>query len=115
MNYTDRYIQFRDEIWAEFENIVKRGVVLSEITEVCYPRGTKVKGLSVTTEGDSWFYAKAIIPNPDYKLHEGKDLIVATGKVTFVDLKGKHHHLEPNILDIDWLCELLDNRKPIEK
>lgn len=110
MSYTDRYIQLRDEIWEEFENTVRRGATLSTITGVSYPRGIRVKGLSVTTDGDSWFYAKAIVRNPDYKLHEGKDLIVATGKVTFVDLKDRHHHLEPDILDIDWLCELLDNR-----
>ena len=114
MNYIDRYYQFRDEVWAKFEDTVKKGAVLFEITEVTYPRGINVKGLSKTTNGDCWFYAKSIIANPKYVMHLGEDIIIGTGKVTFVDIENKHHSLEPDIVNLDWLCKLIDNTKPVD-
>lgn len=112
MNYLDKYLEYRDELWEEFERTVRKGAELDIITAVYYPRGVKVRGLPTNTEGQRWFYAKEIIANPEYNLHIGKDLIVGTGKVTFVDAEdGRKHTLEPDILDTYWICELLDNRK----
>lgn len=113
MKYFDKYISLREELWLEFEKIVRKGAKFPELLEVTYPRGENPKNLSLTTEGDSWFYAKELLANPDYSLHIGEDIIVEIAKVTFIDVNDKRHIIEPNVLDLYWLCELLDNNEEI--
>ena len=113
MKYFDKYISFREELWVEFENLVRIGAKFPKWLDVTYPRGENPKGLSLTTEGDSWFYAKELIADPDYSLHIGEDIIVGTSQVTFIDTDGKRHQIEPDILDLYWLSELLDNNEEI--
>ena len=111
MKYFDKYISLRVELWREFENLVKRGAKFPELLDVIYPRGENPKGLSLTTEGDSWFYAKELIADPNYSLHIGEDIIVASSQVTFIDTDSQRHKIEPDILDLYWLSELLDNNE----
>jgi hypothetical protein len=109
MNYFDKYIKLRDELWSEFESLVKVGAKFQNLLDVNYPRGQNPIGLSKTTDGDSWFFATEIVANAKYKLQIGEDLIVGTGKVTFIDVDGKKHKIEPDILDLFWLSNLIDN------
>jgi hypothetical protein len=113
MKYFDRYIALRDELWNEFEKLVRKGVKFPELLDVTYPRGENPKGLSLNTDGDSWFYAKELMANPQYNLHIGEDLIVATSLVTFIGVDGKEYQLEPDILDLHWLCELIDKNEAV--
>jgi hypothetical protein len=108
MKYLDRYMAFREELWKEFEDLVREGTRFPELLDVTYPRGENPIGLSIDADGDSWFYSKELLADPGYKLHIGEDLIVATRKVTFIDTEDKKHRLEPDILDLYWLSELLD-------
>ena len=108
MIYTKRFIRLWNKIWNEFEKTVKVGTVLTQSVLVKYPRGIKVKELLNTTDGLSCFRAVTIIANPDCVMHIGHDIIVATGKITFVDFDVKYHHLEPDVINIDWICRLLD-------
>ena len=113
MKHLDKYLEYRAELWSEFENLVRQGAKFSEVVFVRYPRGENPKGLSLTTEGDSWFHANELVANPNYKLHIGVDIIVGTTPVTFLDLDDKPYLVEPDILDIHWLCELLDAHEKI--
>lgn len=105
-----RHLQFRDELWKEFDKTIKSGAKFSKSVFTTYPRGQIIKGLMKTTDGLCGFNAYEIIANPAYIMHNGVDLIGLTGKVTFVDFGGRHHTIEPDILDIYWLCEILDAR-----
>lgn len=109
MKYFDKYKSFREELWIEFENLVKKGAKFPELLDVTYPRGENPIGLPLTTDGDSWFYAKELIADPDFSLHIGEDIIVGTSQVTFIDNYGKRHQIEPDILDLYWLSQLLDS------
>lgn len=111
MKYFDKYIKLREELWQEFEKLVRKGARFPELLEVIYPIGINPTGLSKTTEGNSWFYATELIANPNYNLHIGEDIITETTKVTFKDTNGKTQNLEPDILDLYWLSELLDKSK----
>lgn len=108
MKYFDKYIALREELWKEFEKLVRKGARFPELLDVVYPKGKNPAGLSTTTDGDSWFYAKELLADSNYNLHIGEDIIVETTKVTFLDTNGKKHQVEPDILDLYWLSELLD-------
>jgi UTP-glucose-1-phosphate uridylyltransferase len=108
MKYFNKYIALREELWNAFEQLVRKGAEFPELIEVSYPKGENPEGLSITTDGDSWFYAKSLIANPSYNLHLGEDIIVATSPVTFMDIDDNTHTIEPDILDLYWLSELLD-------
>lgn len=107
----DRYLAFRESLWSEFAALVRRGGVFPELFDVTCPRGMHPPGLGRTTQGDSWFYAKRLVADPDYVLHLGEDLIVATGEVTFEDADGVLRRIEPDILDLYWLSEMLDHAR----
>lgn len=111
MKYFNRYITLREELWKGFEELVRQGARFPELLFVTHPREENPIGLSVTTDGDNWFYAKELVADPEYNLHIGEDLIVATSEVTFIDTEGKKHRLEPDILDLYWLSELLDKNE----
>jgi len=111
MKYLDRYIKLRDEIWAEFEKLVRKGARFPTALDVTYPRGKNPDGLAVDSEGDSYICAIEVRADPQYQLHIGEGLIVGTSKVTFVDLEGNAHKIEPDILDTYWLCQCLDEAR----
>ena len=111
MNYFEKYLALRDELWKGFEELVRNGATFSELLDVTYPRGMNPEGLSKNTEGDSWFHARQLLADPEYNLHIGENLIVGTSEVTFVDTHRKKHKLEPDILDLYWLSELLDKNE----
>jgi hypothetical protein len=108
MTYFEQYITLRQNLWTNFEKLVRKGAAFPALLDVCYPIAKNPQGLSVNTEGRAWFYATHLLANSDYTLHEGDDLIVATHKVTFMDTNDNTHILEPDILDLYWLAELLD-------
>ena len=111
MSFFEQYITLRQNLWNHFEQIVRKGAEFPELLDVRYPIGKNPHGLSVDTEGRAWFYATHLLDNPNYELHEGEDLIVATHKVTFMDTNDNTHVIEPDILDLYWLAELLDGAK----
>lgn len=108
MKYYERYIKLRDDAWRAFEALVRQGAVFPALSAVTCPRGVRPPGLAINAQGDSWFYAKALKANPDYKLHIGEDLIVGTTPVVFIDAEGMSREVEPDILDLYWLSQLLD-------
>lgn len=108
MNYFSTYLAFRSELWTAFEQLVRQGARFPQLQDVSYPQGENPAGLSVSTEGKSWFYATELLADPAYHLLVGEDLIVGTSPVTFLDTNEKTHQLEPDILDLYWLSELLD-------
>lgn len=110
-SHLDRYLAFREGLWSEFAELVRRGGEFPELVDVTCPPGMHPPGLGRTTRGDSWFYAKRLVADPGYVLHLGDDLIVATGEVTFEDADGGLRRLEPDILDLYWLSELLDHAR----
>lgn len=110
MEYFDRYIKFREELWSKFEIVVREGITFPELLDVTYPKGENPKGVSVNTDGNSWFYAKELLADSDYNLHIGEDIIIATSKVTFIDAKGRKREIEPDILNLYFLSKLLDGR-----
>jgi len=108
MNFFDRYIKFREELWAEFDAMVKQGAKFPELIDVTYPYGEKYEDLIIDSDGRYSFLAKELVPDPDYQMHIGVDIIVATGNVTFIDSMGQRRTLEPDIIDTYWLCQFLD-------
>ena len=111
MDFKTRYLALRDDLWQQFEALVKVGAHFPQWLTVTYPKGENPSGLSKTTEGDSWFFAIRLLPDPNFVLHVGEDLIVDTNPVTFVDVNGKKHLLKPDILDLYWLSEILDEKE----
>lgn len=111
MGYFDEYIALREKLWNEFEKLVRKGAKFPELLDVTYPRGINPDGLSIDTDGDSWFMAKELVANPDYVLHIGEDLIVGTGEVEFISTTGQHHKLVPDILDLHFVSQCLDGAK----
>jgi len=113
MKYHDKYLQLREELWREFEALVRRGATFPELLDVTYPSShpaeLRPQGLPVDSEGNPWFYARALERNPQYNLHWGEDLIVGTSKVIFIASDGQRHEIEPDILDLYWLSALLDS------
>ncbi|NRQ41409.1 hypothetical protein HRH59_02325 [Rheinheimera sp. YQF-2] len=109
MKFHDKYLELRDELWMVFEALVRTGAAFPELLGVSYPRGINPSWLNVDTEGNSWFYATALEKNPDYVLHKGEDLVVGANKLIFIDNNRHRHEIEPDILDLYWLSELLDN------
>lgn len=103
-----RYLKLREEMWNAFDLLVKKGAKFPELIDVYYPIGTNPEGLMLTTDGRSKFLAKELVANPKYQMHIGEDMIVGTGLVTFIDVRGNHRELEPDITDTYWLAELLD-------
>lgn len=110
-SHLDRYLAFREGLWSEFAELVRHGGKFPELVDVTCPRGMHPPGLGRTTQGDSWFYARRLVADPGYVLHLGDDLIVATGEVTFEDADGALRRIEPDILDLHWLSELLDHAR----
>jgi hypothetical protein len=110
MKYIDKYLSLREELWTEFEKMVRTGASFHGSTDTCI-KGYNPVELPKTTEGDSWFLAKEIIADPDYVLHLGEDIIVGTGEVDFRDTEGTVYRIEPDILDLLWLADLLDDRR----
>lgn len=109
MKFHDRYLELRKQLWKEFERLVRRGARFTIPIDVIYPKGVHPEGLSKNSEGESWFYAKGLLADSAYKLHEGVDFIVATNKVVFIDLNDCAHEITPDDLDLYWLSELLDS------
>ncbi len=105
-NFKKRLYSFQDELWEEFNELVKKGAKIS--AHVRYPRRVNPPGLMLDTEDYSYFLATEIIANPHYKMHLGEDLIIGTGKVEFVDSNGNTHIIEPEITDLHWLVEVLE-------
>lgn len=112
--YQERLYNLQTELWVKFEALVKTGALLPSIS-VEYPRGINPKGLYVDSEGISYFLASKLIANPNYILNNGEDLIISTNIVEFVDVEENTHKLEPNIIDLDWLAELIDTATPLKK
>lgn len=78
-----------------------------------YPRGSNPPGLSTDTNGRSWFRAKRLLADPAYNLLlEGDRLIVGARSVTFLDGSGVRRTVEPDILDLYWLSDVLDQATP---
>ena len=114
MSYTAKYINFQDELWEEFEALVRIGAEFPQYVDVTYPIGINPKGLTKDTEGRSSFLAKELIANPNYNIRPDlgpKDLLVEVNHVTFIDTEGQKRKLEPDIPDLYWICELLDGSK----
>lgn len=117
MSYHAKYYSFQEELWKEFEKLVRVGAKFPMLVDVWYEYGINPAGLSVDSEGKSYFLAKELVANPEYKLHEevtGKDIIVESGKVTFIDTDGKEHILEPEVTDLWWCSKLLDAANGID-
>ncbi len=111
--YIDKYYKLRDEIWTEFENLVRKGAIFDYTVEFKCPRGVNPIGGTLDTEGDSWFKVTEIVADPEYKLHVGTDLMVGTSQVTIIfgKKKRKKYTIAPDIFALDWLCEMLDSPK----
>ncbi len=104
------HIHKLQEEWKyKFESIVRNGASFPSLISVEYPFGINPIGLSKTTEGRSWFFAKVIKANPNYQLEIGEDIVVAYGDVEFIDSEGNSHVLEPDLTDLYWVAEVLDN------
>ncbi len=111
MTYQDRYFEFQEELWKKFEALVRSGAKFRELLDVQYPPGINPEGLSKTIEGRSSFLATTLIANPNYRLKPeigNKDLIVEFNKVEFSDTDSKNHFLEPDVIDLYWVCCVLD-------
>lgn len=108
MKYLNQYIHFQDQLWQAFEKLVQKGAKFPELIEVTYPFGINPFGMTQTIGGESWFLAKEIVANPQYKLHENDNLNASAEKVTFMDIDGNYHTLEPDDTDMLWLAQLLD-------
>ncbi len=111
MTYQEHYFEFQEELWNKFEALVRSGAKFPELLEVTYPAGINPQGLIKTTEGHSSFLATKLVANPNYQLRPDigpKDLIVEFNKVEFIDTKGKNHFLEPEVIDLYWVCCVLD-------
>ena len=116
MSYKNNYIEFEKLLWEEFEKQVKKGAKFPTLLDVTYPKGINPKGLDIDTDGNSWFFAKELIKNTNYKLKpelNEKDIIIDFNHVQFIDSKGQSHLIEPNVTDLYWLCELLDSAKEL--
>jgi|GEM_PF-4708946 len=109
--YQDHLYKFQKELWKEFEKLVKVGAKL-QATSVSYPIGINPDGLSRDSENRSYFLATELKSNPNYVLNIGEDLIVGTGIVEFKDSDGNSHRLEPDIVDLYWLAEIVDTAMP---
>jgi len=117
MSYHKKYYDFQEELWKEFEKLVRIGAKFPMLIEVWYEYGINPDGLSVDTEGRSHFLATELLANANYTLHEettGKDIIVESGHVTFVDTEGTKRTLEPDITDLWWCSKLLDAANGID-
>ena len=106
-NFKKEYSDLRDRMWKSFDDLVRKGAKLRTV-DTRYPRGINPPGLDTCSEGDSYFLAAEIVADPHYNLHQGEDIIVGTGKVKFKDYDGNTHTIEPDILDLYWLAEILD-------
>lgn len=107
-SYTDRIYELQDELWKKFDLIVKSGAKFPTLIGVEYPFGINPPGLIKTTEDRSYFLAKEIKSNPNYVMNIGEDLIVETGAVVFIGTDDEKHKLEPDVVDLHWLAELVD-------
>ncbi len=94
MSYQDKLYTLQNELWVEFDALVKKGALFPELLDVEYPYGINPPALSRTTEGRSHFYAKEMLADPNYKRHIGEDIIVDTGAVTSIDTEGQPHHID---------------------
>ena len=106
-NFKKEYLQLRERMWQSFEELVRKGAKLTAV-DTCYPRGVNPPDLITCSEGDSYFLAMEIIANENYGLHQGEDIIVGTNEVQFKDSDGNIHTIEPDILNLYWLSEILD-------
>ena len=112
MSHLQQVLALRSSLWADFAALVRRGADFPQLREVFYPVGAHAPGLGRCTDGRYWFYATRLLANPQYRLLEGEDLIVGAGRVVFLDTDGRRHELEPDILDLIWLAETLDEAQP---
>jgi len=108
MKYLNQYIELQDRLWQAFEKLVQKGAHFPELIEVTYPFGSDPFDRSQATGGESWFLAKEIVANPSYQLHCNDNLLISAEKVTFIDVEGNRHTLEPDDTDMLWLAQLLD-------
>ena len=108
MKYVDKYNKLRGELWEQFQLLVRSGATLPTLVSTVYPKGINPDGLSIDTDGQSWFYAKEIIKDDNYNLNLGEDIIVGIQKVKFKDIDNRVHEITPDNLDLYWLCEILD-------
>lgn len=112
--YREKYSSLQQELWRDFTRLVRQGAVFPELLDVVYPIGMQREGLSRDSEGRCWFYASKLLAIPDYQLHQGEDLIVATTPVLFMGTDNQLHELEPDIADLYWLASVLDTARPLE-
>lgn len=113
MTYREKYTSLQQELWVNFTLLVRQGAIFPELQDVAYALHVQSEGLSRDSEGRCWFYASRLLPMPDYQLHQGEDLIVATTPVRFIDTNNQVHELEPDIADLYWLSGLLDAAKSV--
>ena len=111
MNYQKQYFEFQEELWRKFEGLVRK-----ELLDVAYLSGLNPEGLTKTSEGRSYFLATTLVGNPNYQLKPNtgpKDLIVEFNKVLFIDTKGNKHFIEPDVVDLYWVCYVLDGAETV--
>ena len=108
IRYQKKLYALQDELWKEFDIIVKKGAKFSTYIDVEYPYGINPDGMIKTNEGRSTFLAKEIISNPNYSLLKGADIIIGANEVEFIDLNNDSHKIEPNIVDLHFLSKLVD-------
>ncbi len=109
--YIDKYLELREEIWSAFEKLVRKGAIFNFTVDFKCSQGIEAVGVRSDTEGNYWFQATELVADPKYNLHIGEDLIVGTSKITIIfgNKKQIKHTIEPDILDLYWLCNLLDS------
>lgn len=110
-SYCSQYLKFEEVLIKAFEELVRKGAEFPTFCDVRYVHGKSSDGLNIDMEGRSWFLATKLIPDPNYNLNEPvgeKDLVVEYNKVTFIDVDGNRHHLEPDLYDLRWCAEILD-------
>lgn len=111
MSYLKEYLNYREELWMKFQDLVRRGAKFPMLIDVTYASGINPEGLMKDTDGRSLFMAKELIADPNYSVRPEigpKDIIIEFNYVKFVDTDDKIHHLEPDIIDLYWLCSVLD-------
>ena len=114
MIYTDRYIEFEEELWNKFELLVREGAKFPSLVDVTYPKGINPQGLIKDTDGRSSFLAKELVQDSNYKLKADineNDIIVDFNKVKFIDSNNNVHQIEPDVIDLYWICQILDSAK----
>ena len=99
MSYSKRLYELQDELWAEFEKLVRNGADLP-LTMIHYP------------DGKENFDAIAIVKDEKYNLKKKMGILTGVNKVTFIDSFDRKHTIEPDLTDIFFIADLLDSANP---